>query len=240
MKKLLVVLLCLPFFAGAQSLIGGKNILKWNVVGLAARNYSFTYERSVLNRFSLSLNYRNMPKGSLPFQSFFENAIDSDDILFNEFQIGNTAWTPEARFYLGLGKMKGFYLAGYYRFASFDLYMPVSYDNGLGGKNKAVFEGTVKSNSPGLMIGWQFQLLKKLVLDFQIVGGHWGKSSGEIVYKSPTPLSSLEQQELQKALNDIDPGPFTFTSTVNANGAVIYPNGWAGIRGLNLGVGLRF
>jgi hypothetical protein len=240
MKKILVVLFCLPIFAGAQSLVGGKNILKWNLTGLAARNYSFTYERSLLKHLSLSLNYRTMPKGSLPFQSWFESAINSDDILFNEFQIGNTAWTPEARVYIGFGRMKGFYLAPYYRFASFDLYMPVSYNNGLGGKNKAVFEGNVKSNSPGLMIGWQFQLLTKLVLDFQIVGGHWGKSSGEIVYKASTPMSAIEQQELQKSLNNIDPGPFTFTSTVNANGAVIYPNGWAGIRGLNLGVGLRF
>jgi hypothetical protein len=240
MKKILVVFLCLPLFAGAQKLIGGKNILKWNLAGLAARNYSFTYERSFLNRFSLSLNYRTMAKGSLPFQSWFESAIDSDDILFNEFQIGNTAWTPEARVYIGLGKMKGFYVSPYYRFASFDLYMPVSYTNGVGSKNKAVFEGTVKSSSPGLMIGWQFQLLTKLVLDFQIVGGHWGKSSGEIVYKSPTPLSTLEQDGLRKALNNIDAGPFTFNSTVNSSGAVIYPTGWAGIRGLNLGVGLRF
>src|SRR5689334_18954597 len=102
MKKLLFVALCLPMFAGAQSLIGGKNIVRWNLSSLALRNYHFTYERSITKRLSLSLSYRTMSKGSVPFQSQLEDAIKSSDINFGRFEIGNTAWTAAGRLYLGL------------------------------------------------------------------------------------------------------------------------------------------
>ena len=240
MKKIFFVLLCLPFFAGAQSLLGGKNILKWNTSSTALRNYSFTYERSILKHLSVSLSYRVMPKGNVPFQEQFADAIQSDDIDFGNMQMANTAWTIEPRIYVGIGRMKGFYLSPYIRFADFDIFVPISYNNGTGGKNNATFEGTVKSTSGGLMVGWQFQILNKIVLDFQIVGLHLGNSSGVLDFKQPTPLTPVEKAGLQKTLNDIDPGPFKFTSTMNDYGAQIHPTGWAGVRGLNLGIGLRF
>jgi hypothetical protein len=89
------------------------------------------------------------------------------------------------------------------------------------------------------MIGYQFQLLTKLVLDFQIIGGHYGTSKGNLNFVAP--LSPLEQQSLRDNLNKIDASSFKFTSSVNANGANIIADGpWAGIRGLNIGLGLRF
>ena len=43
MKKLLVLAMFLPLLkADAQKLIGGKNIIKWNVGSMAARNLHFT------------------------------------------------------------------------------------------------------------------------------------------------------------------------------------------------------
>ena len=240
MKKIIFVLFCLPLFAGAQSLIGGKNILRWNLGSLALKNYHFTYERSLTKRISLSVSYRTMPKGSVPFQSQLEKAINSNDINFSNFQIGNTAWTLESRFYLGLGTMKGFYLAPYLRFANFDLSAPVKYTSGTITK-EANFVGNIKSTSPGLMLGWQFQLATKLVLDLQLIGGHYGHSSGDLNFASTAPLSPPEQDALRQSLNNIKPDPFKFTSTVNANGAQIKTDGpWAGIRGANIGIGLRF
>jgi hypothetical protein len=102
-------------FAGAQSLIGGSNIVRWNLGSLALRNYHFTYERSLTKRLSLSVSYRTMSKGPVPFQSQLEKAIESDEINFGKFEMGNTAWTLAGRLYLGLGKMKGFYLEPYLR-----------------------------------------------------------------------------------------------------------------------------
>lgn len=91
MKKLLIILLCLPMFAGAQSLIGGKNIIRWNIGSMALRNYHFTYERSITKHFSASLSYRTMPKGTLPFQDKLAEIIDSKNVNFGNFQIGGTA-----------------------------------------------------------------------------------------------------------------------------------------------------
>jgi hypothetical protein len=239
MKKFLFLLLCLPMFAGAQSLIGGKNIFRWNIGSLALKNYHFTYERSLAKRITLSLSYRSMPKGDVPFKSQLEKAIESDDINFSNFQIGNTAWTVEGRIYLGKGGMRGFYVAPYLRFATFDLTTPVRYTNS-GVTKDATFIGKVTSTSPGLMIGWQIQIATKFVLDLQILGGHYGTSKGDLNFVSTTPLTTQEQDALRQSLNDIDAKPFKFTSTVSAGGAQIKTDGpWAGIRS-NIGIGFRF
>ena len=242
MKKLIFILLCLPMFAGAQSLIGGKNIIRWNLSSLALKNYHFTYERSLTKRISLSLSYRTMPKGDVPFRSQLEKAIESSAVDFSRFQIGNTAWTIEGRFYLGFGRMKGFYLAPYLRFAKFDLTAPVTYSSTSGTTTvtkSADFSGKINSTSPGLMIGWQFQLATKIVMDIQLIGGHYGHSSGDLNFAAP--LTTQEQDALRTNINNIDAKPFKFTSNVNASGAQIKTDGpWAGIRGANIGIGFRF
>lgn len=243
MKKIIILLLCLPMFAGAQSLIGGKNILRWNLSSMAVRNYHFTYERSLTKRISFSISYRTMAKGAVPFQSQLEKAINSPDVNFNNFRIGNTAITPELRLYLGFGRMKGFYLAPYLRFASFDITAPVKYTvttgPGSGTSKEANFIGKITSSSPGLMIGWQFQLATKFVMDIQLIGGHYGTSKGDLTFAAP--LTNDEVTALQTSLNDMKPDPFKFTSTVNNSGATIKTDGpWAGIRGANIGIGFRF
>ena len=243
MKKIIIVVLCLPMFGGAQSLIGGKNILRWNLGSLALKNYHFTYEKSLTKPLSLSVSYRTMPKGSVPFQSQLEKAINSPDVNFSNFQMGNTAWTFEGRFYLGFGRMKGFYLAPYLRFANFDLSAPVKYTvtsgPGAGQSKEANFVGNVKSTSPGLMIGWQFQLATKFVMDIQLIGGHYGHSNGDLNFAAT--LSQPEQDALKQSLTNIKPDPFKFTYTVNGSGAQIKTDGpWAGIRGANIGIGFRF
>jgi hypothetical protein len=242
MKKLLLGLLVLPVFANCQKLIGGSNILKWNVGSMALRNYHFTYERNLYKNVSLSISYRNMPKGNVPFESQLKEAINSTDINFDRFQMGNSAITPELRIYLSTRKMRGFYFAPYARFANFDITAPVKYTSStvVGTVTKeADFAGKITSTSGGLMIGYQFQLLKKLVLDFQIIGGHYGNSKGDLNFI--TQLTPQEQQSLRDNLAKVQADPFKFTYTVNSNGAIINTDGpWAGIRGLNLGIGLRF
>jgi len=242
MKKIITVLLLLPILSTAQSLVGGSNILKWNLSSLALRNYHFTYERHIYKNVSLSLSYRTMPKGPIPYQKTLESYINSSEINFNNMQMGNTAITPELRIYLSLKKMKGFYIAPYARIATFDISAPIKYTTNAtipATTKEAIFNGKINSTSAGIMIGYQFQLLTKLVLDFQIIGGHYGTSKGNLNFVAP--LSPLEQQSLRDNLNKIDASPFKFTSSVNANGANIIADGpWAGIRGLNIGLGLRF
>jgi hypothetical protein len=260
MKKLLVVLFALPVMANAQSLIGGKNIIKANLSSLALRNYHFIYERSLAakGRVTLSLGYRTMSKGSLPFQSNIESLFNNDPNLnFGRVQIGGYAITPEVRFYAK--NMKGFYLAPYARYANMDVTLPIKYSTTVSGvpvKKDADALGRITSLSGGLMIGLQKQLLKKLVLDIWIVGAHFGSGKGDLVatYNSFQDANSLvqtagqqqERQSLQKAIDDLNVDPFKISGTVTqANSttgrADIKVDGpWLGVRALGLTVGVRF
>ena len=253
MKKVLFVLaLFFTLQVHAQKLIGGNNIIKGNLTSFALKNYHLSYERSLNHFMSVSASYRYMPKGSLPLQSIAKKYIDNPAINFDLFQMGNNALTFESRFYLGLQKMSGFYIAPYARFANFDLAVPVAYtynpDAAVGsviGSNPitkiADINGTIKSTSYGAYIGLQKQLLTKLVLDIWFIGGHYGSSNGSLNFVAPEKLPSQAVTALQQALDDTKVNPFELKSKVTQNGATADMKGpWAGIRGLGISLGLRF
>jgi hypothetical protein len=164
--------------------------------------------------------------------------------------LANLKWaaiTPEFRFYVSKNAMKGFYIAPYARYASFDLTLPFKYtydqDPGPGVNNvakTATFNGKVTSFSGGLMFGTQFNLGKRIVLDVWWLGGHYGGSNGDLRFDVALPTTE-EQNAVRNSVNNFDPSPFEFESTVNAQGAVIKSTGpWAGFRGLGLNLGFRF
>ena len=231
----------------AQKLIGGNNIIKGNLTSFALKNYQLTYERSLNHFMSVSASYRYMPKGSLPIKSIVEKYIDNSAINYDLFQMGNNALTFEGRFYLGLQKMSGFYIAPYARFANFDLGVPVAYTYTPEGSfiapipMTADLNGVIKSSSYGAYIGLQKQLLTKLVLDIWFIGGHYGSSNGALNFVSPEKLPTQAVVALQKTLDDIKLNPFDLTSKVDQNGATADMKGpWAGFRGLGISLGLRF
>jgi hypothetical protein len=253
MKKILFVLALLFTLQGtAQKLIGGNNIIKGNLTSFALKNYHLSYERSLNHFMSVTASYRYMPKSSLPLQSIAEKYIDNSAINFDLFQIGNNALTFESRFYLGLQKMSGFYIAPYVRFADFDLSVPVEYtytpDQTVGAiiGNKPItktagLNGNIKSNSYGAYIGLQKQLLTKLVIDIWFIGGHYGNSNGNLSFVAPEKLPTQAVDALQKTLDDTKLNPFELKSKVDQNGATADMKGpWAGFRGLGISLGLRF
>lgn len=245
MKKLFLLLLCIPFFADAQvPILSGKNIFKLNVSSLVAKNFHLTYERKLTGRISASLGFRTMAKSTLPFKSAFESIVDESDFNLNDFKMGNTAFTPEIRFYLGKGNLRGFYVAPYLRFATFDITAPIkyTYNNGSGNTTtEAPLSGKITSTSGGIMFGTQHRIFKVLVLDIWIIGGHYGKSKGDLaVVKSFS--SQQERDALKQELDNIDASPFKFkNANVTATGATIQSDGpWAGVRGLGINLGFRF
>lgn len=253
MKKVLFILAALfTIQVNAQKLIGGNNIIKGNLTSFALKNYHLSYERSLNHFMSVSASYRYMPKSSLPLQSIAEKYIDNSAINFDLFQMGNNALTFESRFYLGLQKMSGFYIAPYARFAEFDLSVPVEYtytpDPTVGAiiGNKPItktagLNGNIKSNSYGAYIGLQKQLLTKLVIDIWFIGGHYGNSNGNLSFIAPEKLPSQAVDALQKTLDDTKVNPFELKSKVDQNGATADMKGpWAGFRGLGISLGLRF
>jgi hypothetical protein len=190
-----------------------------------------------------------MPKGSLPIKSIVEKYIDNSAINYDLFQMGNNALTFESRFYLGLQKMSGFYIAPYLRFADFDLGVPIAYTYTPEGSfiaptpitKTADLNGVIKSTSYGAYIGLQKQLLTKLVLDIWFIGGHFGSSNGSLNFIAPEKLPTPAIDALQKVLDDTKVNPFEITSKVNQNGATADMKGpWAGFRGLGISLGLRF
>lgn len=250
MKKVLFILaLLITLQVNAQKLIGGNNIIKGNLTSFALKNYHLSFERSLNHFMSVSASYRYMPKGSLPLQAIAKKYIDNPAINFDLFQMGNNALTFESRFYLGLQKMSGFYIAPYARFADFDLSIPVEYTYTPEGSfiaptpitKSANLDGVIKSTSYGAYIGLQKQLLTKLVIDIWFIGGHFGSSNGSLNFIAPEKLPTQAVSALQKALDNTKVSPFEITSKVNQNGATADMKGpWAGFRGLGVSLGLRF
>jgi hypothetical protein len=248
-KTILLLLVVISLNTNAQSLIGGDNILKTSITSDALKNFNLTYERSLNHFISISASYRTMPKGPIPLKSLAEKFIDNPNINFDNFQIGNNAITLESRFYLGLQKMSGFYIAPYVRSANFDLTVPVTYTYQPAAvmgitpppvTASAKVEGTIRSQAYGAYVGVQFQLLTKLVLDIWIAGGSYGSSNGKLIAPSDN-LPAPAVNALQKVLDQTNAKPFTLKSTVTSTGAVVDTQGpWAGFKGLGLSLGLRF
>jgi hypothetical protein len=252
MKNLILIsLLSLTSIVNAQSLIGGKNILKTNLSSDALNNYNLTFERS-LNRFmSVSLSYRKMNKQKLPLKAFAKQFIENPAIDFDNFQIGNSAITAEARFYLGISKMSGLYIAPYARMATFDLTVPFDYTYSPVSPTPNVtlpaipmhaeLDGSIRSTSFGVYTGMQFQLLTKLVLDLWIIGGHYGTSNGKLTFVAPNGTPALALNELKRTIDQTKTAPFSLATTTTSNGVVTDAAGpWAGIRGLGITLGFRF
>lgn len=215
-------------------------MLKVNACAVALKNYNLTYERALGKRFSFSLGYRYMPKGSVPFESKFKDRIQSNDFSIADFKMGNTAITPEFRLYMGRPKMRGFYLAPYARYATFDFTYPLNRAD----HPPILLNGKITSTSVGLLMGVQSNLSKRLVLDLWLIGGHYGKSKGTLTATNIDPaMTEQEQQDVQNAFNEtVIDGPVKFEGKVlSSTSAQITSEGpWAGFRGLAIVLGYKF
>jgi len=252
MKKIFTLFfIFIAFNASSQSLIGGDNILKTNLSADAINNYNLTFEKSINRFISLSVNYKTMPLSKLPLKSIAKQFIDNPNINFDNFKFGNTTITFEGRFYLGLSKMSGFYIGPYIRYGNYDLSVPINYTYTPENPSPSIslppvpvnanLDGTIRTQSYGAHVGMQFQLLTKLVLDISFIGGHYGTSTGKLNLIAPIDFPKPAQVELQRILDNTKANPFSLKSVVNARGAITDTEGpWAGLRGLGVGIGLRF
>jgi hypothetical protein len=249
MKKLLLMM-CFAMgssFLWAQEVIDSskheegtikKNIIKINVAALVFKNFGLQYERAIAKRISLAGTFRLMPKGAIPFKSsIIKSANDPEtERQLNNLQIGNLAFMPEIRFYLGKkGVFHGFYLAPFVAIAKYDADLLFEYDDNGATKNVPM-AGSVNSFTGGLMMGAQWKISKALYLDWWILGPHYGSSKGDVIgHKTLTPS---EQQSLRDELDALDIPLTKITYVVDGNGATINFKGpWAGIRsGICIGI----
>jgi hypothetical protein len=216
---------------------GGKNLVKLNLLSLPLRNISLGYERQIAPKVTAGLGFRVMPKGGLPLRSTISNLIDDPetDRQLDDLEIGNVAFTPEVRFYMGKEVMRGFYLAPFARISSYNVDMPLEFD--VNGTTQVMpLSGKLNTFTGGLQIGAQWRLGGKMYLDWWILGPQYGSANGAIDGKKT--LNAQEQQELRDELQDLEVPFAETTTTVNGSGARLDIKGpWAGLRaGLCLGV----
>ena len=215
-----------------------ENVVKINLGALAAKNISLQYERAVGKKTSVALGVRFQPFSTIPFKGVVEDAVNDPDVQIGNIKVGNFALTPEFRFYFGKEVLKGFYIAPYARYANYKMQAPVTYTSLLTTKT-ALFNGNISSFSGGLLLGSQFRLSKNFILDWWVVGGHFGSSIGNLNFVAS--LTPQEQADLRATLDEIDIPLFNIEHDINSNGGTIRSKGaWAGFRGFALNLGYRF
>lgn len=236
--RITIVLFLLLFSTAAIAQKTNRSAIKINLGSLVVKNFAFQGESAIGKKTSLALGIRFQPNGTLPFINRLKNEINDPDINVENIKMGNMAITPEFRYYFGKHALKGFYMAPYARYANFKMTVPVNFTSNST-RRTANFEGSISSFSGGLMLGSQFNLGKRLILDLWILGGHGGSSNGKLTVALP--LTQQEQDDIRQTLAGTDAPMFKFTYDVNSSGASISSKGaWAGIRSLALNLGFRF
>ncbi|MCC8407423.1 DUF3575 domain-containing protein [Mucilaginibacter sp. UR6-1] len=241
--KLTCLVTCLSFICStlqAQTTdYDGDNYLKLNVPALLLKNISLQYERPVGQKTSVALGIRYAPTSSLPFKQAFKNIIDDDEVSkqIDGFRTGNFVVEPEFRYYTGEQAGRGFYIAPYVRYAHYTAELPFKYD--YNGTEKVFpFSGSLNAFSGGVMIGSQFKISQLVYLDWWIIGGSYGHSSGRVDGRAP--LDENEQQALRDELEEFKNGFIKTDYKVDQNGATIDLDGkWITAR-LGLALGIRF
>lgn len=247
MKKdfcLVVAMIASSFFLHAQksdsTIAAPKNVIKVNLPALALKNITLQYERAIAKKITVAGTIRYMPTGSIPLKSTFIKLADDPDTerQINNLNVGNKAFMPEVRFYLGKkGAFRGFYLGPFASIASYEADLLFEYDDN-GTTETIPMSGKISTFTGGLMIGAQFKLSKKVYLDWWILGPNYGNSNGKI--SGQKTLDASDQQSLSDELDALDIPLTEFTYTVNGNGATINFKGpWAGLRA-GLCLGIRF
>lgn len=215
-----------------------NNIIKLNLPALAFKTISVQYERAIARKITVAGTFRYMPEGSIPFKSTIIKLADDPETerQLNNLEIGNMAFIPEVRFYVGKkGAFNGFYLAPFASIARYSSNLLFEFDDN-GTTETIPLSGDVNAFTGGLMLGAQWKLSKAVYLDWWILGPNYGKSKGDLTGKKS--LTASEQQALRDELAGLDIPLTEFTYDVNANGATVKFDGpWAGIRsGICIGI----
>lgn len=224
-----------------------KNTLKMNLSSLLVNNYSISYERALGKHTSILMNGRFMPNASIPYGNKLQELIKDSGIDFSQFNLGNTAYTMEFRYYMGKKAQNGFYLAPYVRKSNFDFALPVTIEiedpaTSTITENKAKFTGNLAALSGGLMFGIQKHLSKVFVIDIWLVGAHAGLTTGKVTANLNPSINTILQAELAKTLEEAkNDSPIPFDYSISQDKVIFTANSIApGVRLLGFNLGITF
>jgi hypothetical protein len=229
-----------------------QNIVKTNLSTIALGNYGITYERLIARKISASLGYRFMPKTFLTktpltekVMDFFKEGDGEITQQLDKLQMSGNAITAEIRFYTGRRPgAKGFYAGVYGRYSSFKYDYPYDFERPDGALVLVPMKGKSSGIGGGVILGGQFNVHKRVIVDLFIIGGHYGSMSGKV--DAPTDLSMLDEQERADLKSEVESlieigGKKNITADVRNDGLyadVKLP--FLGVRGLGLTVGFAF
>ena len=181
-------IVCLLLFF--QCAIAQKNIVKLNMSSLAFQNISLSYERSVYKGMSAVLNVGWMPKHDIP--GIITNRIGNPDFE-NDFvdisKYGGINIVPELRFYRTgqIEILKGFYVAPFLRYMKLKLTSDYVYNG-----SSISIDGNFKQIGAGVMVGSQWLLTERLIVDWVIIGPYYASSGFDLVASSDDPNFDIE------------------------------------------------
>jgi hypothetical protein len=230
-----------------------KNFVKFNLTSLAVMNFSLQYERVLSRSISGALSFAYMPETNIPtyiadqvinqVDNMSDDGIgpESEDIIRN-LLISSYTITPEIRFYLGQKRYgQGFYTAFFYRYGHYELSkMPIPYTNDLDEDITINTAGTITSHTGGFMLGYQWALGKHMCLDWQMFGPHFGVSSGDFLGLPSSPLSQVDQADIEAEFLKVESSLVDQTVDATADEVkMLFDGPWGGIR-FAVSIGVKF
>lgn len=228
-----------------------RNNVQINLSSLALQNYNFSYERSLSRKITFVAGYRFMPLSTVGNISLVKTVADKylndNDGLKNDLSnlsTGNKTFTGEFRFYGGKHSgARGFYASLYGRYTN----MQVNYNYGYATSSQKYvipLQNNLKGFGGGLMFGSKFLIGKLITFDWYIIGGHYGKISGD--GNAVVNLSALSTADKNNLKSDLE-SKFTIlnksyaTATVDNYGVKTNTNSpFVGLRGLGFNLGIAF
>jgi hypothetical protein len=257
LRKLLLISFLLPLSLLAQN--DFKNSFKVNGVGAVTGIISVQYERVLSPNFSFNNTFFYRAQNSIPFGSEFDKlakkhslgitGVDFENIYVDLAKIGIKGYSPELRYYFGYKKSR-FFLGLFGQYEDFDALIPASlearYDGTVYVLDKVPVDFDIKTISGGILIGKQFNFGERIVLDFVIIGPHFGKANTVYAKVETSILSRLNESDklflrdkiierfrLSDSYFDVTVGDQK--AEINAFKQVPY----LGIRAVGLNVGIR-
>ncbi|AWV98791.1 DUF3575 domain-containing protein [Arcticibacterium luteifluviistationis] len=258
MRKIIFLLCAFPLFLSAQS--DFKNSIKVNATGLATGIIAVQYERALGSNFSFNNSFIYRPEKSIPFGNEFDKlakkhglgitGVDFEYVFVNLAKIGVKSYSPELKYYFG-DKRNRFFVSVFGQFEDFDALVPASleaqYDGTVYTLDKVPINFDVKAISGGIMVGKQFKLGNRFVLDFVLIGPHFGAARTVYAKVETSILSRLEENDRRyledKIIDRFKLSESYFDVTVDEEKAEInaFKNvPYLGIRGFAFNLGMFF
>src|SRR5690606_151132 len=104
-----------------------KIMVKLNVIPLTIGSFSADYDYLIASRTTIGTNLTFMPTRCILMLGCFESII-GDEAVSNQLEnaeLATLSISPHAKFYLGKGVCRGFYIAPFFRYASHSIQLPV-------------------------------------------------------------------------------------------------------------------